>query len=46
MTMHRMASIPVGMANIIQSLIIVFILIGYYVEDKLSWRILERLRRK
>ena len=46
MTMHRMASIPVGMANIIQSLIIVFILIGYYVEDKLSWRILERLKRK
>jgi len=46
MTMHRMASIPVGMANIIQSLIMVFILIGYYVEDKLSWRVLERLKGK
>ena len=44
MTMHRMAQIPVGMAGIIQALIIVFVLMGYFVEDKLSRKIMERLR--
>ncbi|MEM1666146.1 MAG: ABC transporter permease [Nitrososphaerota archaeon] len=44
MTMHRMAQIPVGMAGIIQALIIIFILTGYFVEDKLSKKVMERLK--
>lgn len=43
MTMHRMALIPVGMANIIQALIIIFILISYFIEGKLVGKVLERL---
>lgn len=39
-TMHRMALIPVGMAFIIQALIILFIMLGYYAEEKLIRRIL------
>lgn len=44
MTMHRMAQIPVGMAGIIQALIIIFVLMSYFFEDKLSKKIMERLR--
>ena len=44
MTMHRMSQIPVGMAGIIQALIIIFVLISYFVEDKLSKKVMERLK--
>lgn len=44
MTMHRMALVPVGMAGIIQAVIIIFIMIGYYLEERFASRLLERLR--
>jgi len=44
MTMHRMANVPVGMAGIFQALIIIFIMIGYYLEDKFASKLLERLK--
>ncbi|MCS7136640.1 MAG: ABC transporter permease [Nitrososphaerota archaeon] len=44
MTMHRMAQVPVGMAGIIQALIIIFVLMSYFVEDKLSKKIMGRLK--
>jgi len=44
MTMHRMAQIPVGMAGIIQALIIIFVLASYFVEDKLAKKAMERLK--
>lgn len=45
MTMHRMAGIPVGMAGIIQALIIIFILASYFVEESLLQRVLRGWKR-
>lgn len=42
-TMHRMAHIPVGMAYLIQSLAILFIMVGYLIQEKLTARLFERL---
>lgn len=44
MTMHRMANVPVGMAGIIQALMIIFIMLGYYIEDRFASKLLERLK--
>jgi len=42
-TMHRMARIPVGMAYLIQSLAILFIMVGYLIQERLAARLFERL---
>lgn len=41
-TMHRMARIPVGMAYLIQSLAILFIMAGYLIQEKLTAGLFER----
>ncbi|MCS7126580.1 MAG: ABC transporter permease [Aigarchaeota archaeon] len=45
MTMHRMANVPVGMAGIIQAIMIIFIMLGYYLEEKFATKLLERLKQ-
>lgn len=44
-TMHRMVGVPVGMAGIIQAFIILFILLGYFLEEKFIHRIIGGLRK-
>lgn len=43
-TMQRMEGIPEGMAGVFQGLLIVFVLISYFIEEKLSLRILQRMK--